>query len=173
MIDIEKLEKLASAFRLSIDQLKDKGAFEKDFSFNRFPSGCCGDASDLLGQYLLDAGIKTWYVCGNHIEHETDEEGYNRVQSHAWLCTEDPTVTDDYYILDITGDQFNGNGEYNCNNPCAYVGPMDSFHRLFKIESRDVHIARPLNEINGLMIYRLIDFYRQIIDNLKEYSYKY
>jgi hypothetical protein len=50
---------------MAIEKVKEAGEFETDFSFSKFPSACCGDASDLLAQYLLENGIKSTYVCGN------------------------------------------------------------------------------------------------------------
>ena len=47
------IEKLASEFRTAIEMAKKEGEFEADFIFSRFPRGCCGDVSSLLGQYLL------------------------------------------------------------------------------------------------------------------------
>jgi hypothetical protein len=88
---------LATKYRYAIDKALVKGEFINDSSFDRFPLGCCGDASDLLAQYLLDNGINTYYVCGNY--YSKDYITWN-TQSHAWLMTEDRI------IIDITGDQF-------------------------------------------------------------------
>ena len=51
------IEKLASEFRTAIEMAKKEGEFEADFIFSRFPRGCCGDVSSLLGQYLLENNI--------------------------------------------------------------------------------------------------------------------
>ncbi len=56
------IEKLASEFRTAIEMAKKEGEFEADFIFSRFPRGCCGDVSSLLGQYLLENNIKSNYV---------------------------------------------------------------------------------------------------------------
>ena len=56
-----------------------------------FPKGSCGDASELLGQYLSDSGLGTWgYRSGMQLDP---------VFSHAW-------VERDGLIVDITADQF-------------------------------------------------------------------
>ena len=58
----------------------------------RFPRGSCGDACELLGEYLSDAGLGRWtYKCGWDSEE--------RRRSHAWL-------EQDEIIIDITADQF-------------------------------------------------------------------
>lgn len=61
-------------------------------SFERFPRGACGDASELLGQYLSDCGLGDWtYVMAFASRPET--------MSHGW-------VEQDGVIADITADQF-------------------------------------------------------------------
>lgn len=60
-------------------------------SLSDFPRGACGDASELLGQYLADSGLGTWnYASGIRSEP---------FWSHAW-------VERDGWLLDITADQF-------------------------------------------------------------------
>ncbi|WP_344607120.1 hypothetical protein [Sporichthya brevicatena] len=57
-----------------------------------FPNGSCGDASELLGQYLRDCGHGEWLLVS---AARYDPE----YRTHAWLTRED-------LILDITADQF-------------------------------------------------------------------
>ena len=52
----ETLEGLVYEFRAAIDQANAQGEFAFDQFFLRFPCGCCGDASELLAQYLLEHG---------------------------------------------------------------------------------------------------------------------
>lgn len=122
--------KLATEFRNAIEAAKDAGEFQHDICFHKFPTACCGDASELLGQYLLDHGIHSRYVCGTHYYGETSYDS----QSHAWL------LLDDGRIADITADQFYLQSMYlNYDRP-VYVGKMDTFHKLFKVDpSRDIH----------------------------------
>lgn len=56
-----------------------------------FPKGSCGEASELLGQYLSDSGLGTW-GCRSGMQLDP-------VFSHAW-------VERDGLIVDITADQF-------------------------------------------------------------------
>ncbi|MFT7371843.1 MAG: hypothetical protein ACI9T9_000522 [Oleiphilaceae bacterium] len=61
----------------------------------RFPSGACGDASVILGQYLIETlNIDLDYYSGSLI-------GEAILTSHAWL-------QNDEFIVDITADQFDG-----------------------------------------------------------------
>lgn len=80
-----------------------------------FPAGCCGDATDLLGLYLLKYhGLDSEYVCGHGL-------GNNSNQTHAWLVCEG-------YIIDITADQFNDDG-YELAS--VIIDKQSSFHELF------------------------------------------
>ena len=88
---------------------------------DRFPKGCCGDATIFLSEYLMEHGYKTIYYCGLH----PFEEEERNPQSHAWV------VLDGSLIADITGDQFEDNEDFLNYNIPVYVGVMDNFHRLF------------------------------------------
>lgn len=124
MVEIIRLVK---QFREAIDIARGEDAFLKDICFGNFPHGCCGDASDLLANYLLSHGIQTWYVCGTYYG---ESEEYR--QSHAWL------ELSNGIIIDITGDQFKYEDVFlNYNNP-AYIGEMDDFHALFDVEEMDI-----------------------------------
>lgn len=60
-------------------------------AFQNFPSGSCGDASILLGEYLHQTGHGDWeYVTGERVRD---------LYSHAW-------IEQDGLIVDITADQF-------------------------------------------------------------------
>lgn len=86
---IPKIKKLTYEFRDAADKARMYGLFDDDPAcFSQFPRACCGDAACLLGQYLLDHEIQTWYIWGM--------KDYR--QSHAWLCTTDPAVEEGYYI---------------------------------------------------------------------------
>ena len=62
-------------------------------SFRYFPRGSCGDATPLLGTYLIDRELGEFqYVLGKKYPS-------NKLQSHAWLQR-------DSLIVDITADQF-------------------------------------------------------------------
>lgn len=59
-------------------------------SFQNFPGGACGDASEMLGEYLRDCGLGDW-----HYRMGVNE----RRGTHAW-------VERDGALVDITADQF-------------------------------------------------------------------
>lgn len=81
------LADMVKQFRHALDQL-DWGAMP--IGFHNFPSGTCGDISDILANYLRSRGIEEIeYVCGTFPDGKT----------HAWLEVYG-------YIVDITADQF-------------------------------------------------------------------
>lgn len=147
----QKVEQLAIEFRMAIEKVKEAGEFETDFSFSKFPSACCGDASDLLAQYLLENGIKSTYVCGNRY-FNNPKEG---TQSHAWLLVNG-------LIVDITGDQFKYNDMYYNYDIKVYVGKEDAFHSLFEVEERDIHEFYGLENYDHTYQSRLFDLYEKI-----------
>ncbi|GAA0736780.1 hypothetical protein Drose_35940 [Dactylosporangium roseum] len=76
----------ASAFRAGLE----RGGLRM-VSLAEFPKGSCGDACELLGQFLADSGLGDWqYRSGKRDEP---------FHTHAWL-------EQDGLILDITADQF-------------------------------------------------------------------
>lgn len=149
---MKDIKRLVNQFRDAIDAAKDIGEFDKDFSFYKFPRGCCGDASDLLGQFLLENGIRTYYVCGTY-----RDGSFENIQSHAWLLTNNQT------IIDITGDQFRKNTSFLNYNKSVYVGPEDNFHRLFEVEDRNIHKNIGLDALSSMCQPRLNELYRKII----------
>lgn len=148
---MKDIQRFVTDFRRAIDAAKVSGEFEKDFSFNRFPRGCCGDASYLLGEYLLENNIQSTYICGNRY-FEDPEEG---TQSHAWLLV-------DGMIADITGDQFRDRSIYYNYDITDYYGPMDEFHKLFDVHDRDVYPFYGLKNFNSFCRDRLYDLYGKI-----------
>ena len=96
-----------------------KSDFHSNSSFYHsskgFPTGCCGDTTNLLGLYLKQKyDISTEYVSATGL-------GDNLGQSHAWLKI-------DSFTVDITADQFNEKGY-----TVGYVIIMEDshFHTLF------------------------------------------
>lgn len=173
-LDIRKIRRLVERFRTAMDELQEKGLFDKENPFRSFPRGCCGDTSYLLAEYLRKKGIDTIYVWGNDYD-----------QSHAWLVVKNEfvkkpseqvialpnNITSVYnsyssginnetidvtcykendlingLIIDITGDQF---GE----NP-IYIGYMDDFHK--KYEFGGAHDFERLSDARLYRIYRMI-----------------
>lgn len=153
MVDrMRKIVQLATEFRKAIDLALEAGEFDNDIIFRRFPRGCCGDASDLLSQYLLENSIKTIYVCGTYWGESEDDR-----QSHAWLLTGGQT------IIDITADQFKRNHIFLNYEKAVYVGKEDDFHRLFEVEDRNVYECHGINALGSACRSRLWNLYRKII----------
>ena len=144
--------RLAKQFRSAIEIARDSGDFDNDFSFNRFPRGCCGDTSDLLAEFLLKYGIRTEYVCGTYRDGT-----FENMQSHAWL------LIDKHIIVDITGDQFRNNSDFLNYDKPVYIGVMDEFHRLFDVEKSDIHRFISIYELDGPALPRLDKLYKKII----------
>lgn len=176
----EGLPELVGQFRSKINLALDKGKFEKDPCFNRFPKECCGDTCYLLGEYLRLNGFETIYVCG-------DDHG----QTHAWLvlkdfrvkklaqrvCTLPKEIAAVYsryngnkscgfidctryekadleagLIIDITADQF---GELP-----VYIGIMNVFYSKFDFcEARDY---------TGILSERLMHLYQKIVKDSED-----
>lgn len=152
---MDKINILAHKFRNAIDSAISSGEFQEDFSFSHFPRGCCGDASDLLAQFLLENGIITHYVCGTY-----RNDSFEGMQSHAWLLTNNKT------IIDITGDQFKYNPVFLKYDKSIYVGIEDDFHRLFKVEDRDIYQNFGLDSLGNMCRPRLKKLYTIIIKYL-------
>lgn len=84
--DTEAVRDAATRFRAALEQ----GGLRLP-SLADFPKGSCGDASELLGQYLSDSELGTWdYRSGMQLDPAL---------SHAW-------VERDGLIVDIMADQF-------------------------------------------------------------------
>ena len=150
---MEDVIRIVTEFRKAIVRAKKEGRFRKDICFHKFPSGCCGDASDLLAHHLLINGIQTDYVCGNY--YGNPEDGF---QSHAWLKLPDET------IIDITGDQFRYNAEFLNYNIPVYIGGIDDLHALFEVEERDIRKSVMLKGLGEFCYPRLKQLYDTIIE---------
>ena len=81
--------------------------------FQKFPTGTCGDVSDILAEYLYSLGIQPIeYVCG-----------IQGGASHAWLEI-------DGKAIDVTADQFKGVSEK------VLIQPSTVWHSKYEIENR-------------------------------------
>lgn len=141
------LVKLATKFRTAVDEAKSRNDFASDICFNSFPSGCCGDTSCLLGQYLLENNIISKYVCGEYHYPKNDF-----TYSHAWLQVDDT-------IVDITGDQFKNNADILFYDRRVYVGKIDAMHSLFHVTVNNVRDTAPLNMLGDFASPRLMLLY--------------
>lgn len=77
------IEELATKYRNALEHACRDGRFSYDFSFKKFPHGCCGDTCYLLGEFLKRKRIETiWY------------SAQRGDWSHAWLVVKDNRVSD-------------------------------------------------------------------------------
>ncbi len=143
---------LASNFRKKIEQAQRKGLFINT-SLAKFPFQCCGNASTLLAEFLMQSGVESLWI---------SSENPDTYETHAWLVVKDNRVKFPHHcfddvsdniknllnkyagesslnrseptrydkqdienglIIDITGDQF--------NEPPVYVGYMNGFYKQF------------------------------------------
>lgn len=118
----EKIINISLLVRQSLE-MSEKSDHHPYSSFSNadFPSGCCGDTSEVLQVILYNKlGIATEYVTGIHYSAEGTSSISNGA-SHAWLEF-------DGIIIDITADQFNDRG---FQNEAIIVTESSSFHDLF------------------------------------------
>lgn len=151
---IQEIANLSSRFRRGIEIAHEKGLFRTP-PFSDFPNACCGDAPDLLAQYLIDnasQNVRCKYVYGTY--------RYDIPYGHSWL------VIDDSYIVDITADQRQFKNKrifpQDAFRPC-YVGISSKFHSLFEVEpsqSREFYSLKDLNDAYE----RMRDLYNIILD---------
>lgn len=173
----KRIKQLALQFRQAIDAAYRAHEFRNDFRFRKFPTGCCGDTSYLLAEYLLQKGIETIWV-------STLRDDW----THAWLVLKDerinPSTTislhdeyrelvsvyrnqnseeeteDTHYmeqdlrdglIIDITSDQFD-----DCEDT-VYVDYLDDFHRTFDFRLAVAYDG--LNDDRLEHLYEIIESY--------------
>ena len=166
-IDAADIRKLAVEFRKAIEEARVARCFDND-KMKDFPRGCCGDAADLLGEFLLNNGIiDLFYIFGTHYPCTGDDEAdFQGIQSHAWISIGNPAKMDSV-IVDITGDQFKYDSEYDRYDERVYVGKPDPFHRLFDVEKADVHEYHGIRGLGGAQerLYWLYDEITKRINN--------
>jgi len=155
---MHNIELLAHRFRNAIESgiSASDPDIVTDICFSQFPEGCCGDASELLAQFLLDHNIKTYYVCGTY-----GDESFENMQSHAWLLTED------FMIVDITGDQFRNDSRFFFYKHSVYYGKDDAFHKLFDGEDREIRESSGLSNLEIFAQIRLVELYKSICKYLE------
>lgn len=110
----EVVAMLARRFRAALDAIPRS---QLPLPMLKFPKGSCGDASLLLGAFLVDNGQGGFeYVSGTRGSWED-----NSWISHAWLAK-------DGLIVDVTADQFD-------DSPGAVIVSSASlWHRSFRID---------------------------------------
>lgn len=162
-----RMRSLVNSFRKKIDRAQRKDLFTNTM-FEGFPVQCCGIASRLLAEYLLNNEVETLWISA---------EEFGTHETHAWLVVKDDRIDsprscfDDVpnniigllgkygggnserirestcyeeqnikngLIIDITGDQF--------DEAPVYVGYMDDFHKRFDFVAAYEHEGLPNDE---------------------------
>lgn len=128
-MEIRKIKYLAARFRYGIEVAHEERLFRKP-PFADFPNACCGDAPELLAQYLMDNDPDQSISCKT--VYGTYRYGdFENFFGHSWL------VVDGTYIVDITADQRQFKNErvfpQDAIQPC-FVGTNSKFHSMFEIE---------------------------------------
>lgn len=95
--------------------------------FARFPLGACGDASELLGQYLADSGLGEW----------TYVSGMRDGSTHAW-------IERDGVVVDITADQF-----ADVTSPCIVTRSSQWHERWTAMAGRHPANLSFMQEVRG------------------------
>lgn len=135
MIDKKKADvyRLAYGFRKAILQCEQS---QLPITLQTFPNGSCGDASLLLGKYLLNNGYSNVrYIAG-----------WKATKSHAWLLVDD-------FIVDITADQFPEITE------SVIVEDESLWHQQFEIDTdhaADFELYDPFTKNKFQLIYNYI-----------------
>jgi hypothetical protein len=139
-LPLEELIEIASAFRKAIESIP---ASERPITLREFPVGSCGDASLLLGTYLIELGENPFdYMLGDTTDNHADSSW----SSHAWIQRED-------LIIDITADQFS---EIHKE---VIVSTVSEWHRT--LSGTKLHIA-DFNLYDNNTITSLLGIYRHI-----------
>lgn len=124
----DELFKFFYDVRLALEVANTEGIHDEQTSLgtNDFPTGCCGDTTDLLA-YLIyrQFGEIALHRSGIYMKYIKSDERLSDNNSHAWLELSGT-------IIDLTADQFNDRG---FSNPAVMVTNDKSFHDLFS--SRD------------------------------------
>lgn len=114
------LEILVLNFRKAIEAAKANN--EQGELFRKFPVGQCGNANDILAQYLIDNRIgPVTYVNGTYYGDDWDDKW-----AHTWLVVRG-------LVIDITGDQFKHHKEPLTRDVPVYIGPMIEYYQLFEV----------------------------------------
>ena len=141
-----KIEALVYAYRKAIELALRNRRFDFRDRFSSFPIGCCDDACDLLGRYLLENDINSMQYQG------TFRDGTpSHTTSHAWLQLEGDL------IIDIIGDQFKYEQLFQFEES-VYIGRANKFYDLFEID-RIIHNCNIETNPRLTKLYKIIKEY--------------
>ncbi|WP_331768068.1 hypothetical protein [Embleya sp. NBC_00896] len=127
-MDLDEFAQVRAAairFRAAMVCARGAGLFADDcLGLKTFPHGACGNACELLGEYLTSLGLGEWEIV----------TGQRHPQTHAWLER-------DEVIVDITADQF---PDFPHGGECAWRATDDhSWHAHSFVEDRRERACLP------------------------------
>lgn len=164
-MDIRELKYLTTRFRRGIEIAHGERQFRKP-PFADFPNACCGDAPELLAQYLIDNGSDQCVRCRT-VYGTYRYDDFENIYGHSWL------VVDDTYIVDITADQRQFKNErifpQDAVQPC-FVGMDSKFHSMFEIEPSQCREFYGLRNLGDYSYQRMKELYDVILNCIDEYE---
>lgn len=162
-MDVNTIKKLAIRFHRGIEVAKDKGLLTNP-PFNNFPNACCGDATELVAQYLIEHDkyneITCRYVSGTYRYDDFDNK-----YSHAWL------EVNGKIVVDVTSDQghFKNPRIFPVEEVCpCYVGEKTKFHSLFEEDRLGCYVFYDLRCLGPETFNRMKELYDIITECIDE-----
>lgn len=107
---VDLLRAVALAFREGCEAIHLQNRMPSNMT--NFPRGCCGNASEILGDYLISRGLAS----GKLVRADKGNK------SHAWIEVGN-------LVIDVTGDQFTG-------RPAVYVDVADAWFKKWSVDGR-------------------------------------
>ena len=166
-MNIDEIKYWALRFRTGVETAHKNRLF-KSQPFNDFPNACCGDAPELLAQYLIDNDLNQKINC--RIVYGTYRyDDFDNFFGHSWL------VVNEGIIVDITADQrqFKDKNIFpqNAIQPC-FVETNSEFHSMFEIvpvQCREFYGLRNLGDYAYKRMKELYDIILSCIDENESY----
>lgn len=160
-MSVDEIAYWASRFRVGAEKAHENRLFRTQ-PFNDFPNACCGDASDLLAQYLMENyDNNSRYKC---VHGSFRYDDFGNYFGHSWL------VVNDCFIVDITADQrqFKNTMIFpqNAFVPC-FVGNHSDFHSLFEVEPSQCRVFYGIETMGDYTFTRLKNLYDIILKNIE------
>ena len=160
-MSIDGITYWASRFRAGAEKAHRQRLFRSQ-PFNDFPNACCGDAPELLAQYLKENyDINSKYQCVYGVYRYDD---FDNIFGHSWL------VVNDCIIVDITSDQRQFmNARIFPQNACVpcFVGKHSDFHSLFEMEPSQCRDFCGIETMGDFTFARLKTLYDIILQNIE------
>lgn len=161
-MEIREIKYLASRFRRGIERAHEERLFREQ-PFLDFPNACCGDAPELLAQYLMD-NVSGQSISCRCVYGTYRYDDFENFFGHSWL------VVDGLYIVDITADQrqFKNDSIFpqDAMQSC-YVGTNSKFHSMFEIEPFQCRQFYGLRNLSEFSYQRMKELYDVILKCIK------